>query len=66
MSQVLNQIPQKLGLDQRETEMGMQAIASFKKDPVSTARWMLQETMRMGYDLKQIVGEDAQGQISGG
>ena len=47
----------KLGLDQRETEMGLQAIASFKKDPVATARWMLQETMRLGYNLNQIVGE---------
>lgn len=62
----LNGAPQVLGLDARETEMGLQAIASFKKDPVATARWMLQETMRLGYNLKQIVGEDADGQVAGG
>ena len=63
---VLNDVPAKLGLDMRETEMGLQAISSFKKDPVATARWMLQETMRLGYNLQQIVGGDVQGQPNGG
>lgn len=62
MHGVLNDVPQKLGLDARETELGLQVVASFKKDPVATARWALQETMRMGYNLAQIVGADAQGQ----
>jgi len=66
MTGVLNDVPAKLGLDGRETEMGMQIVASFKKDPVATARWALQETMRMGYTLAQIVGEAAQGQPLGG
>lgn len=66
MTGALNDVPSKLGLDMRETEMGLQAIASFKKDPVATARWMLQETMRLGYNLNQIVGEDAQGNQSSG
>lgn len=65
-AKALNEVPQKLGLDMRETELGLQAIASFKKDPVATARWMLQETMRLGYNLQQIVGADAKGQINGG
>jgi len=65
-AQVLNGAPEKLGLDMQETQMGLQAIASFKKDPVATARWMLQETMRLGYDLPSIVGKDAQGQMTSG
>jgi len=66
MTGVLNDAPSKLGLDAKETEMGLQAISSFKKDPVATARWMLQETMRLGYNLNQIVGENAQGQPNSG
>lgn len=65
-AKALNGIPTALGLNMNEAEMGLQAIASFKKDPVATARWMLQETMKMGYNLQQIVGADAQGQVSGG
>lgn len=64
--QALNDAPQKLGLDAQEVQMGMQAMVSFKKDPVATARWMLQETMRLGYDLPSIIGKDANGQIAGG
>jgi hypothetical protein len=62
----LNGAPEKLGLDARETELGLQAIASFKKDPVATARWMLQETMRLGYSVKDIIGTDAAGQGGSG
>ena len=62
----LNGAPEKLGLDARETELGLQAIASFKKDPVATARWMLQETMRLGYSVKDILGADAAGQAGSG
>lgn len=65
-AKALNEVPQKLGLSMSEAEMGLQAIASFKKDPVATARWMLQETMRQGYNLQQIIGADAKGQINGG
>jgi hypothetical protein len=65
-AKALNEVPQKLGLSLSEAEMGLQAIASFKKDPVATARWMLQETMRQGYNLQQIVGADAKGQVNGG
>lgn len=64
-AQVLNGAPAKLGLDAQETQMGLQAIAAFKRDPVATARWMLQETMRLGYNLPQIIGQDAQGQLNG-
>lgn len=66
MAQALNEVPQRLGLDMRETELGLQAIAAFKKNPVETARWMLQETMRLGYDLPTIIGKDANGQLNGG
>jgi hypothetical protein len=65
-ARALNEVPQKLGLSLSEAEIGLQAIASFKKDPVATARWMLQETMRQGYNLQQIVGADAKGQAIGG
>lgn len=66
MANALNAVPNKLGLDMRETELGLQAIASFKKDPVATCKWMLQETMRLGYNLNQIVGETPDGQLNGG
>lgn len=67
MSQALNGAPKELGLDMQETQMGLQAIAAFKKDPVATAQWMLQETMRLGYTLPQIVGGDAaNGQVNSG
>lgn len=65
-AKALNEVPTKLGLNMQETEIGLQAIAAFKKDPVSTARWMLQETMRQGYNLAQIVGADAAGKVGGG
>lgn len=61
MHGALNGVPEKLGLNLQETEMGMQIMSSFKKDPVATARWALQETMRMGYNLQQIVGDNAPG-----
>lgn len=62
----LNGMPQQLGLTLGEAEMGMRAIQAFKQDPAAAARWMLQEAMRMGYNLKQIVGDDAQGVPGGG
>ena len=66
MTGVLNDVPAKLGLNAQDTEMGLQAIASFKKDPVATARWMLQETMRLGYTVNQVLGENAEGKVDGG
>lgn len=66
MVKALNEVPARLGLDMRETELGLQAIASFKKDPVATAKWMLQETLKLGYNLGDVLGKDAQGQVSGG
>lgn len=65
-SQLLNGAPAKMGLSMDEVDLGLQVVAGFKKDPVATARWALQETMKMGYTLHQIVGQNAQGQIAAG
>ena len=64
LTQALNGAPQALGLNHEDVQMGLQTMAAFKKDPVTTARWLLQETMRLGYDLKQIIGNDANGQLN--
>jgi hypothetical protein len=66
MAQALNGAPAQLGLSASETDLALQFVSSFKKDPVATARWALQETMRMGYNLQQIVGDAAPGQPLGG
>lgn len=63
---VLNDVPSKLGLDARETELGLQFMSSFKRDPIATMRWGLQETMKMGYNLPQIVGEQQAGNLPPG
>ena len=51
----LNGIPTQLGLTTEEVNMGLKLSANFKSDPVATARYIVAEAMKMGYNLEQIV-----------
>ncbi len=53
--EALNGIPTRLGLNDAEVDMGLKLSANFKSDPVATARYILAETMKLGYNLEQIV-----------
>lgn len=56
-SRVLNDMPKQLGLETNEVQAGLQIMSQFKQDPMAVAKWALQETLSMGYNLSQIVGE---------
>ncbi len=53
--EALNGIPTRLGLNDAEVDLGLNLSANFKSDPVATARYILAETMKLGYNLEQIV-----------
>lgn len=53
--EALNGIPTRLGLNDDEVNLGLSLSANFKADPVATARYILAETMKLGYNLEQIV-----------
>ncbi len=53
--EALNGIPTRLGLNEAEVDLGLNLSANFKSDPVATARYILAETMKLGYNLEQIV-----------
>lgn len=60
----INQIagmPAQHGLGASEVEMGMKIMADFKNNPLSVAQWALKETLAMGYNLKNIIGEGEAG-----
>ena len=58
-SQVLNNVPRQLGLNDEETLQGMKLIASYKKDPVATIQYILTEARAAGHNVQ---GAD-QGQV---
>lgn len=62
----LGGVPAQLGLNAQETSLGLNIVAQFKRDPVQTARWILQETMKLGHNLHQIVGTNGAGQLNSG
>ncbi len=55
----LNGAPASLGLSDEEVKTGLSAIAAFKKDPVNTTRWMIQQALGRGASLQDIVGDAA-------
>lgn len=57
--EVLNNVPQQLGLTDEETLQGMKLIASYKKDPVSTINYILTEARAAGHNLQGV----GQGQV---
>jgi hypothetical protein len=48
--------PQKMGLTPNEAIQGMQFISDLKTKPVEAARAILQEAMKQGYNLHDIIG----------
>ncbi len=53
----LNGIPAKYNLNEQEIGLGLQIIDQLKTNPVEAGRWILQEVMKNGYNLQQILGE---------
>ena len=51
----LDGIPARLGLNTQEVDLGLKLSANFKTDPVGTARYILAEAMKLGYNLEQIM-----------
>ncbi len=51
----LDGLPSRLGLNTDEVDLGLKLASNFKTDPVATARYILAETMKLGYNLEQIV-----------
>lgn len=49
--------PAQLGLTPQDVQAAYQIMGEFKKNPMSVAQWALKETLAMGYNLQQIVGE---------
>lgn len=56
---LLNGMPQKLGLNGGEVESALALAADFKKDIVGTARKVVELALAQGYNVSQIVGEQA-------
>jgi len=53
----LNGLPEKYKLNEQEVGLGLQIIDQLKTNPVEAGRWILQEVMKSGYNLQQILGE---------
>lgn len=49
--------PQQMGLTPNEAVQGMQFISDLKTKPVEAARAILQEAMKQGYNLHDIIGD---------
>lgn len=54
-------MPAQHGLSPQDVNAGMRIMSEFKRDPMAVAKWALQETLALGYNLKQIVGDGAGG-----
>ncbi len=53
--EAMDGIPARLGLNTDEVGLGLKLAAGFKSDPVETARYIVAEAMKLGYNLEQIV-----------
>ena len=56
---LLQGMPQRLGLNGGEVESALALAADFKKDIVGTARKVVELALAQGYNVSQIVGEQA-------
>lgn len=57
MTEVLNGLPQKYGLDQNDVAQSLALAQVFKQNPVQAAREIVAMAMQQGYNLSQIIGE---------
>lgn len=53
--EAMDGVPARLGLNMDEVNLGLKLAAGFKSDPVETARYIVAEAMKLGYNLEQIV-----------
>jgi hypothetical protein len=56
-SRTLNDLPKQYNLNESEVGLGLHIINQLKTSPVEAGRWILQEVMKSGYNLQQILGD---------
>ncbi|GMQ92461.1 MAG: hypothetical protein BMS9Abin11_1792 [Gammaproteobacteria bacterium] len=56
-NQALNNLPKQYNLNEQEVGLGLHIINQLKTSPVEAGRWILQEVMKSGYNLQQILGD---------
>lgn len=61
--QVLNGIPQQLGITNEESFEMLKLGAMFKSDPVGAARTVVAKALEKGHNLEDILGEQSAGQV---
>lgn len=53
----LDRAATEMRVSSNDARLGMQIMGNFRKDPLSVAKWALQETLALGYTLPQITGQ---------
>lgn len=56
--QYLNGLPQQLGIDHEDVNMGLKIIANFRKDPANTVKYILTEYAAMGHNVNDLLGKE--------
>jgi hypothetical protein len=54
----LNGLPQQLGLNGTEAELGLKLIKSYKTDPIGTIKYILTEAAASGHNINDLIGRD--------
>lgn len=62
-SQVLNALPQRLGINNEEVEGALRIAYAFKQNPVEAARIVVAEALKKGHNLDEIIGEQQAGTL---
>lgn len=53
----LNNLPKQYNLNEQEVGLGLHIVNQLKTSPAEAGRWILQEVMKSGYNLQQILGD---------
>lgn len=53
----LDRVANDMHVSANDARLGMQIMGNFRRDPLSVAKWALQETLALGYTLPQITGQ---------
>ncbi len=53
---LLNEMPQKYGLDNNQVQQGLQLIKAYSDDPIGTLKYILTEAKAAGHNLDDLVG----------
>ena len=62
-ARILNELPQRLGINNQEVEGALQIAYAFKQNPVEAARIVVAEALQRGHNLDEILGEQQAGQL---